>query len=164
MIEAISADPAILTTEGVLKRRLIAWLIDVVLVTVLVAVLYAVLAIVGLVTFGLGWALFAVVPVVPFAYAFGFLASGSAATPGQSLMGLYVVEHTTGRRPTALEALVSTAVFLVLLTTIAPVLLLALVAPRHRAPQDILSGLLMVHRDPLTTRRGVWNMSQRPTA
>jgi uncharacterized RDD family membrane protein YckC len=157
MIDRAPTDPALLDTGGVLERRLIAWLLDLVGIAIVVAVLHFVLAIVGLLTFGLGWLLLALLPLVPFAYAFGFLASRYAATPGQMLMGLTVVEHASGRRPTPLEAFVSTAMFCFSFT-FAPLFLVALVTPRHRTLHDLVSGLLVVRAAPLTARVGVWNM------
>ncbi len=159
MIDSQDVAAVPFNTTDVLGRRLVAWLIDAVLVLMLVVVLDAVLAVLGLITFGLGWTLFALTPLVPFCYAWVFLASRRAATPGQQFLGLMVVEHLSGRRPTALEAFVSTAVYVLSITFLAPVLLLALVTPRNRAPQDVLSGLVMVRRQPLTARHGAWNMS-----
>jgi uncharacterized RDD family membrane protein YckC len=102
--------------------------------------------------------LLVLMPLVPFAYAFGFLASRAAATPGQLVMGLTVVEHVTGRRPTPFEAFVSTAMF-VFSFTFLPLFLVALVAPRHRTLHDLVSGLLVVRARPLTGRAGAWNMT-----
>jgi uncharacterized RDD family membrane protein YckC len=158
MIDLPLEDTTLLDLSGVLERRLVAWLIDVVCVTVLCAVLHAFLAVLGLLTFGLGWLLLALLPLVPFAYAFGFLASRFAATPGQMLMQLTVIEHVTGRRPTPLEAFVSTAMF-VFSFTFVPLFLVALVAPRHRTLHDLVSGLLVVRARPLTARAGAWSMA-----
>jgi uncharacterized RDD family membrane protein YckC len=158
MIQAVGAAPYF-DTESVLGRRVIAWLVDLVLVSLLIGLLDAVLAVLGFVTFGIGWALLWLMPLVPFAYSFLSLASRHAATPGQRLLGLTVVEHSTGRRPTAFEALVSTLVFVALLATIAPLFLIALLTPRNRAPQDLIAGLLMVRQAPLTVRHGAWNMA-----
>jgi uncharacterized RDD family membrane protein YckC len=157
MIELPPTDPALLDTGGVLERRLIAWVADLVIIAILVAVLHFALAILGLLTFGLGWLLLALLPLVPFAYAFGFLASRSAATPGQMVMGLTVVDHVSGRRPTPLEAFVSTALFCISFTFV-PLFLVALVTPRHRTLHDLVSGLLVVRAPPLTARVGAWNM------
>ena len=146
------------TTDSVLSRRVIAWLIDAVFLTVLLAVLHVAVLIVGLLTLGAGWTLWPILPVVPFIYAWAFLASAQAATPGQRLMGVCVVEHLTNRRPTTLEALISTALFTISLA-IAPILLVALVSRRHRTLHDLVSGLVVIHADPLTLTAGGWNMS-----
>jgi uncharacterized RDD family membrane protein YckC len=139
------------STDGVLGRRILAWLIDALLVAVLLAILYATLAVLGLVTFGLGWLLFAVLPAVPFAYTFLFVAT-QAATPGQRALGLCLAEHTTLRPPTPVEALVWAALYAVFVTFLAPVLLLALITPRNRAPHDVLAGLLLLRSDLIAGR------------
>lgn len=150
--------PPLTATEGVLGRRLLAWLADVLLVALLMAVLHLLLGIVGLLTLGLGWGLFALTPLVPFAYSFLFLASRHAATPGQQLLGLAVLHDQTQRRPTALEALVSTALFWISLGV--PLLLLVpLLNRRHRTLHDLASGLAMVRTGAAAPAGGVWNMS-----
>ena len=163
MIDAVPVTHPLFDTDGVLGRRLVAWLIDVVLVTVLAIVLHLVLAVLGLVTLGLGWSLLALMPLVPFLYSFLSLASRHAATPGQRHMGLVVREHSTGRRPSTLEAFVSTALFFLCLGF--PLLfVIAVLNRRHRTLHDLLSGLVMVHAQPLTVRHGAWNMNTGRTA
>jgi uncharacterized RDD family membrane protein YckC len=163
MIDAAPVEQSGFDTDGVLGRRLIAWLIDVLLVSLLAVALHLLLAVLGLVTFGLGWTLFALMPLLPFGYSFFSLASRHAATPGQRLMHLVVREHSTGRRPTPLEAFVSTALFFISLG-FPPLFLIAMVAPRHRTLHDLCSGLLMVHEQPLTVRHGAWNINTGRTA
>jgi uncharacterized RDD family membrane protein YckC len=168
-----AASPISASTEDVLRRRLIAWLIDALIVGVLLVLLHFALLVVGLLTLGIGWLLIGLLPAVPFAYSFAGLASRYAATPGQSAMGLTVVHHISGARPTPLEAFVSTALFYVSLT-FAPILLIALVSARHRTLHDMVSGLLVVRgaageiptsvKPPLTEPHGVWNMPGGTTA
>ena len=57
-------------TEGVLSRRVFAWLIDMLLIGLIVGALWFVLLLFGLLTLGFGFSLFAVLPFVPFAYHF----------------------------------------------------------------------------------------------
>ena len=150
------SDPSM--TEFVLRKRVLAWLLDVLMVAVLLGVLHLALGLLGLLTFGLGWTLYPLLPLVPFLYSFGSLAGRHAATPGQRLMGVAAVHHLTGQRPTVLEAFVSTAVFWLSLG-FAPLLLIGLVTARHRTLHDLLSGLVFIRTPPLTVRRGAWNMT-----
>lgn len=150
----MSGTTSLAATDGVLGRRFVAWFVDLLLVGVLVAVLHLALAIFGVLTLGLGWALLPAVAVVPFLYSFGFLASRHAATPGQHWLGLRVVQEATGLRPTPLEALVSSVVFWLSLGV--PVLFLAvLFNRRHRTLHDLAGGLVMVRHvgDPMWVGR-----------
>jgi hypothetical protein len=56
---------------GVRLRRCLGWLIDLMLVGGLIAAVFGSFLLLGLVTFGLGWQLFGLVPLVPFAYHYG---------------------------------------------------------------------------------------------
>src|SRR3954452_11042043 len=49
-------------TEGTLSRRFFAYLVDLVMILLFSALLCLAIAIIGLLTFGLGWSLFAIVP------------------------------------------------------------------------------------------------------
>ena len=88
-------------TEGVLSRRVFAWLIDVLLIGLIVGALCLVLLLFGLLTLGLGLPLLGVLPFVPFCYHLLFVAGPSSATPGQQALGLVVRRE---RRPRAADA------------------------------------------------------------
>src|ERR1041384_855843 len=49
--------------EGVLSRRVVAFLIDVLVLTIPIALVAIFIVVFGIVTFGLGWLLFALMPV-----------------------------------------------------------------------------------------------------
>jgi len=70
-------------TDGVLSRRVFAWLLDVLLVGLLFAALLVTLLLFGVFTLGLGLPLLGVLPFVPLAYHLLFIAGPTAATPGQ---------------------------------------------------------------------------------
>jgi uncharacterized RDD family membrane protein YckC len=148
-------------TRGVLVRRMLALAMDVLIITVIAAVLWGVLVLFGVLTFGLGMPLLAVLPAVPPLYHFGTLASPLSATPGQTLMGLAVRRNSDLGRPDVLEALVSVAVFYATLALGAVWLAIALVTTRHRTVHDLLSGLVVVRSEavpPLTGNDGAWNI------
>ena len=83
--------------EGVLFRRVWAWLVDLLIVGGIVAVLWVVLVGFGLLTLGLGLPLLGLLPVVPLAYHVLFVAGGRSATPGQVMMDLVVRRDWAGR-------------------------------------------------------------------
>lgn len=147
-------------TAGVLSRRCFAWLIDIVVLSVLMFALWFVLFAFGLVTFGLGFGAMAVLPFVPFLYHFISLLTAGSATPGQRIMGLTVRRDADLGPPAALQALISVLGYIATLTT-GLLLLAALFTRRHRTLHDIASGLVVVRAEAvrtLTRGDGRWNM------
>jgi uncharacterized RDD family membrane protein YckC len=150
-------------TEGVLTRRVFAWLIDVLLIALICVALWFVLMLFGLLTLGLGLPLLGILPFVPFGYHLLFLAGPPSATPGQSALGLVVRRNDDFGRPTPVQAVVSTLLFYATLATTGLLLLVALFTIRRRTLHDLVSGLVVVraHRlraGPLTGGAGSWNM------
>jgi uncharacterized RDD family membrane protein YckC len=150
-------------TEGVLSRRVFAWLIDVLLIGLIVGALCLVLLLFGLLTLGLGLPLLGVLPFVPFCYHLLFVAGPSSATPGQQALGLVVRRNDDLGPPTLAQAFVFTLVFYVTLAATGLLLLVALFTLRHRTLHDLASGLVVVrtHRlqeATLTRGPGSWNM------
>jgi uncharacterized RDD family membrane protein YckC len=131
---------------GVLLRRCVAWVIDLVLVALLVVAVWWALALFGFLTFGLSWTLLGFVPLLPFAYHCLFLTGELSATPGQALFGLLVRRDTDLGAPTLAQAAASTLVFYLTLATSGLLLLLALFTRRHRTLHDLASGLVVVRR------------------
>ncbi len=144
-------------TEGVRSRRIVAWLLDVLLIGLIVVGLWFLLLLFGLMTLGLGFPLMAILPFIPFCYHFLFVA-GSAATPGQQALGLIVRRNDDLGPPTALQALVYTLVFYLTLALTGLLLLISLFTIRKRALHDIASGLVVVRTRALTGGFGSWNM------
>ena len=144
-------------TEGVLARRVFAWLIDVLLIGLIMGGLWFVLLLFGLLTLGFGFSLFVVLPFVPFAYHFLFVA-GSSATPGQQALGLIVRRNEDFGPPSPLQAFIYTLLFYLTLATSGLLLLIALVTIRKRTLHDLASGLVVVRERALTRGLGSWNM------
>ena len=136
-------------TEGVLSRRVSAWLLDVLILCVLWGILTLVLVAFGILTLGLGFHLWPALPLLPFAYHIGFLVSGLSATPGQAAMGLAVVRNDDLAPPTGAQALVYTLGFYVTFAAGVIWLGIAVLTIRHRALHDIVSGLVVVRRQAL---------------
>ncbi|HXA21201.1 MAG TPA: RDD family protein [Acetobacteraceae bacterium] len=147
-----------LLIEGVLTRRVFAWLIDVLLIMLIFVALWFALVLFGLLTLGLGLPLLGILPFVPFCYHMVFLAGPASATPGQQALGLVVRRNDDLGRPTPVQALVSTLLFYVTLATSGLLLLVALFTVHRRTLHDLLSGLVVVRSRALTRGLGSWNM------
>jgi uncharacterized RDD family membrane protein YckC len=145
-------------TEGVLARRVFAWLIDVLLIGLIVAALWLVLLLFGVLTLGLGLPLLGALPFVPFCYHLLFVAAPASATPGQQALGLVVRRNDDLGRPTPVQALIYTLLFYLTLATTGLLLLFALFTIRHRTLHDLASGLVVVRARALTGGLGSWNM------
>jgi uncharacterized RDD family membrane protein YckC len=145
-------------TEGVLTRRVFAWLIDALLIGLILAALWFVLLLFGLLTLGLGLPLLGVLPFVPFCYHLLFVAGPGSATPGQQALGLVVRRDDDLGRPTLVQAFVFTLVFYLTLAATGLLLLFALFTVRKRTLHDLASGLVVVRAQALTRALGSWNM------
>lgn len=151
----------------VLRRRLCAFVVDGLIVSVLCAVAWTLLLAFGLLTLGLGMPLLGLVPLVPLLYNWLTL-TAYGATPGQSLLGLAVRRDADLGRPTSLEALVWTIGFIVTVSLGAIWFALALLTTRKRTPHDLVSGLTVVREraldQALTVRSAVWNAAPGGTS
>ena len=145
-------------TDGVMSRRVFAWLIDMLLVGLILGALFLALLLFGLLTLGLGLPLLGALPVVPFCYHWLFVSGPSSATPGQQALGLVVRRDDDLGRPTPVQAFVFTLVFYLTLATTGLLLLVALVTVRHRTLHDLASGLVVARTRALTGGFGSWNM------
>ena len=137
--------------EGVMTRRCLAWLIDLVCIGLILVVLWLVLLLFGLLTLGLGFGAMALLPAVPFLYHFLSLLRSSSATPGQSVLGLTVRRDADLGPPTGLQALIFTVVFYLTMATSGLLLLIALFTVRHRTLHDLASDLVVVRRHTFVT-------------
>ena len=130
--------------EGVISRRILAFLIDYIVMAIVIAVLGVFIGILGVLTFGLGWLLYAVlVPIVVVPYVALSLGGHDQATPGMKAMDLKIVKDDGGQVDW-LVATVHLVLFWVFNTILTPlVLLLALFTNRKRALHDILLNTSM---------------------
>lgn len=135
--------------EGVLWRRVAAYLVDLVCIGVLAIVVWCVFAVLWLVSFGLlGPLLWFLFGLLPLAYHTLLLSGRHSATFGMRWFDLEL-RSVTGERPGFLQALVQTAFFyLTVAMTCSLVLLFALFNRRSRTLHDFLSGTVMVRTLP----------------
>ncbi len=127
---------------GVRTRRVAAFLLDFILVTIFSVAIWFALAVI---TFGL--ALFFLPPIFPFVAFFynGLTVSGpNMATPGMRAMDLEL-RTVDGQRVPFLIAAVH-AVLFYFSTLFPPIFLVSLVADGKRCLHDILAGVIMTRR------------------
>ncbi len=131
--------------QDVLKRRVFAFVFDLVGVSLLWVVAAIVVFFLGIATFGLAWLIYpALWPIVGVLYTVSSLAGPSAATPGMRAMGL-AMRSVDGPRPDALKALIHVVVFYALSVTLTPfVHLVGLFTARRQLFQDMVAGVLVM--------------------
>lgn len=125
--------------SGVLTRRVAAFFLDAAILTVLIALAALVVGLVGLVTFGLGWLLYAVlVPLIVLPYVAFTLGGPEQATPGMRAMDIRIASDD-GKPLDPWMAAGHHILFWVFNTVLSPlVLLLALFTQRKRTLHDLL--------------------------
>lgn len=134
--------------DGVRTRRILAFLIDYLIVGLISIPFAIVILLLGIITFGLGWALFGfLVPVVALTYVWFTLGSGDQATTGMKMMNIRL-ERLDGRPVDGMFAIVHSIMFWagnVILTPL--VLLITLFSDRKRTLHDLLLGTAVVRTD-----------------
>ena len=127
--------------EGITWRRIVAFFIDLAVITLLMASVWVLV----ILSFGLFSGLLALFPLVPIAYHTLMIASRRSATIGMQFMGIEI-RSQDGRRPTLLQSFVMTALFyLSISVTGSLILIIALFNDKRRCAHDILSGTIAVN-------------------
>jgi uncharacterized RDD family membrane protein YckC len=130
--------------DGVIFARSVAFIADVVIISILVFAATIVFGILGILTFGLLWPGAALSPLIGYAYFTISLGGPYSATPGMRWQG---VELRTwdGRRPGYLQAALQTALFYISLTVCTVlVLFVPFFNARRRCLHDYLCGTVVV--------------------
>lgn len=130
---------------SVRTRRIFAFLIDVVLILLLTGAAALFVFVLGVLTLGLGWLLFAVLwPGVAILYYLVAFAGSGSATPGMRAMGLEL-RLWYGARAYALLGVMHAVLFYVSVTVLTPlVLLVSLFSERGRLLHDFVLGTVVV--------------------
>lgn len=141
-------------TDGVITRRIIAFLIDQLIIGGLVGVCYFLIGIMGIVTFGLAWGLFFILPsiwvIVALLYVFFTVSEKHPATWGMRAMEiemrLYNGQPSYGMMAAFHYVLffVLTGVAVPMIITLIGLWLVPLFDKRRRTLHDIFSGTVMV--------------------
>jgi uncharacterized RDD family membrane protein YckC len=134
--------------DGVLTRRVFAFLLDYLIVALLTIPFAILIAIFGILTLGLGWMLFGiVVPAVALVYVWNTLGGRNQATVGMRMMGIRL-ERLDGSRVDGMLAVVHSVLFWGLNVVLTPLILLAtLFTDRKRTVHDLLLGTVVTRSD-----------------
>jgi len=136
--------------DSVRTRRIFAFCIDLAVLIALISLASVVVAVFGIVTFGLGWLLFGIlVPACAVLY-FGLTAGGPrAATPGMRFCGIRLC-RMSGGAPDFLFAAGHVVLFYISVAVLTPfVLLFTFLNKDKRLLHDILIGAVVL-RGPST--------------
>src|SRR5215208_1689053 len=135
-------------TEGTLGRRFWAYLIDIVVITILTGLLYVVVAVLGVLTLGLGWLLFGLIPFAAIIYNAVTISGPSQGTIGMRAAGVRVLDATTGGRVSFLAAAVHAFLFYVALGAAALLwvadVLFGLLRADRRLGRDLITNVVFV--------------------
>ncbi|PLW77069.1 RDD family protein [Cohaesibacter celericrescens] len=136
--------------DGVLSRRVLAFLFDAIMIVGVMVALSIVIAVLGVVTFGLGFFLYAILfPLAALGYAAATLGGYKAATPGMRLMGLEM-RLWYGAKPYALLAVMHSLLFWFAGTLLTPfIILVGLFTRRSQLLHDLVLGTVVVDREAL---------------
>ena len=131
--------------DGVRTRRIFAFILDYLLVALLMIPFGAIVALLGLVTLGLGWLLFGILfPLVALIYIWMTLGGPQQATVGMRMMGIRL-ERLDGRPVDGMLAVVHSVLFWAANAILTPLVLLAtLFTDRKRTLHDLLLGTVVV--------------------
>ena len=135
------------STDGVIARRLVAYLLDIVFIFLFTAALAVVISVLGVVTFGLGWTLFAILPASGVIYSAITVGGRRQSTLGMRMAGLRAMSASTGGRVDTITAAFHALLFYLAVGTF--VLWLVDVAfgfmrSDARFGHDVLSGVVVV--------------------
>lgn len=138
---------ALPSTTGVLTRRVIAYVFDLIFIALFGWMLFCAAAFLSLFTLGLLHFLFAFVALAPMLYATLTIAGRHGATWGMRIMAIGYRDEA-GSLPSLAQAFaVSFLFYFTFWATGGLVLIVALLSSRHRTLHDILVGLVMVRTD-----------------
>jgi uncharacterized RDD family membrane protein YckC len=133
----------------VLSRRIVAFIIDVIIISIPVALAFVFIAVFGFVTFGLGWLLFWLVSPLSVVWAlfyYGMTLGGpNSATVGMRVMDLQM-RTWYGAPAYFLLGAVHAVIFWVSVSVLTPfVLLVGLFNDRRRLLHDMLIGTVVIN-------------------
>jgi uncharacterized RDD family membrane protein YckC len=132
--------------DGVIGKRVVAFIIDAIIIGVLWAIAVVAVLILGVLTLGLAWLLFGLIfPAVGLGYTAITIGGPNSATIGQRMMGL---EWRTwyGGKVTPLIAAFHALLFWFSFVIFCPILLWALFDPQKRCLHDIFAGVVALNR------------------
>lgn len=142
--------------EGILSKRIVAFLIDAVLIVVLMIPAALIVLILGIVTLGLAWLLFPILfAIVSLGYVGLTLGGAASATVGMRVMGIEM-RTWSGQRMFPLLAAMHALLFWFSVGLLTPlILLVGLFTERKQLLHDLLLSVVALNSDALRRREGV---------
>jgi uncharacterized RDD family membrane protein YckC len=132
--------------DGVIGKRLLAFLVDAIIILLLWVLAAVVVGVLGIITLGLAWLLYgAIFPIVGLGYNAVTIGGSNSATIGQRMMGLEV-RMWFGGKVSPLVAAFHALLFWFSFVIFCPILLWALFDQRKRCLHDILAGVVLINR------------------
>ena len=141
--------PVVPYVRASLGTRSIAYLLDLGFIAVFWALLATAILFLGVVTLGLAWPLFAILPASGIIYSAITVGGRGQSTWGMRLLGLRVTAPESGQPVDMLTAAVHALLFYVAISTFllwCLDILFGLVRPDRRLGHDVLLGLAVVRR------------------
>jgi uncharacterized RDD family membrane protein YckC len=134
--------------EGVRTRRMLAFVVDYIIVGLLLIPFAILVLLLGILTFGFGWMLFTpLVPAVALIYVWNTMGGPKQATIGMRMMGIRL-DRLDGRPVDGLLAVVHSVLFWAANALLTPlVLLVTLFSDRKRTLHDLLLGTVVTRSD-----------------
>ncbi|GEP10888.1 RDD family protein [Methylobacterium gnaphalii] len=130
-----------------LGGRTVAYLFDIAFIFLFTAILATAIAVIGLLTFGFGWTLFAVLPASGIIYSAITVGGARQSTWGMRMLGLRVVAPESGARVDMLTAAIHALLFYVAISTFllwCVDVVFGLLRPDRRLGHDLILGLAVV--------------------
>lgn len=141
--------------DGVLSKRIVAFILDAVIIVLLMVPAALLVFILGFVTFGIGWLLYGVLfAVVALGYVAFTLGGPASATVGMRASGLEM-RTWNGGKMFPLLAIMHSLLFWFSVSILTPlILLVGLFTYRKQLLHDLLLGVVMLNADPLRRFEG----------
>lgn len=137
-------------TDGVLSRRVVAYIVDLFVIALLVVLFGFLIGIAGIFTFGLTWGLYAILgPGTAILYSALTIGGRSMGTVGMRMSGLAALDASTGGRVSPLLAGLHALLFYVGIGTLALYVLdivIGLARTDRRLGHDLLADIIVVRR------------------
>jgi uncharacterized RDD family membrane protein YckC len=136
--------------DGILSRRIVAFIVDAIIIALLMIPAVLVVAIAGFITFGIGWLLFPpLFAIIALGYVGLTLGGVNSATVGMRMSGLEM-RTWSGAPMFPLLAIMHALIFWVSIGLLTPlILLVGLFTSRKQLLHDLLVGVVMVNSAPL---------------
>ena len=141
--------------DGILSKRIVAFVVDAVVIVALMVPAALVVGIFGLVTLGIGWLLFApLFAIVALGYIALTLGGRGSATVGMQIAGIEI-RTWSGQKMFPLLAVLHALIFWISVSVLTPlILLVGLFTARRQLLHDLLLGVVALNSGPLRRREG----------